>query len=222
MKQIFAGEAYDMIPQPGGIVFSYCREVVGDKVNVGYKMLSFDSARISDVAKNIYQLSKFGSNYRSVVSCCDNYVTARALLLQNGKVFLSEDNGSAKLFDVDGAPIWTGDLCYRGKPPQDIAVYQNNMWACYAEDNTLLRFQLSNFREELRIGGNKSPFRKPRDLFISGDTAVVSNSGSNKLLKMDLNHYTVTDYREFEEPVYGYTRSQDYEFVLLESGIYVL
>ena len=222
MKLIFSGEAYDMIPQPNGIVFSYCREVVGDKISVGYKMLSLESARLSDVAKNIYQLSKFGSNYRSVVACCDNYVTARALLLQNGKVFLSEDNGSAQLFDHDGSPIWTGDLCYRGQAPCDIAVYQNTMWACYAEEHTLLRFQLANFREELRIGGSKSPFRLPRDLFISGESVLVSNSGSNKLLKMDLNHYTVTEYREFQESVYGYTRAQEYEFVLLKSGIYVL
>ena len=222
MKPIFQGEAYDMIAQPNGIVFSYCHEVVGDKINVHHKMLSIDSARMSDVEKSIYQLAKFGSNYRSVVSCCDNYVTARALLLQNGKVFLSEQDGAARLFDTDGTPIWTGTLSYRGKAPNDIVLHQNSVWACYAESNTLLRFQTANFREELRIGGNRSPFQRPQSLYVYNDSAIVSNSGSNKLLRLDLNHYTVTDYLEFEEPVYGYTRSQDYEFVLLQSGIYVL
>jgi hypothetical protein len=77
-------------------------------------------------------------------------------------------------------------------------------------------------REELRIGGTNSPFDKPTDIFIDDDTAFISNSGSNKIIKVNLNSYSVREYKEFSEAVYAYRKVKDREFVLLESGIYVL
>ncbi len=222
MERIFAGEVYDIVAQPNSIVFSYCKESKEDHVVVGYKMLSLDNNHITDVAKNIYQLSKFGSNYRSVAALCNNYVTARALVLPTTKVFLVEDDGSATLFDTDGSPIYKGDVIYRGNTPSDIAVYKNTIWACYPKANVLLRFNLTTMREELRIGGSRSPFERPNDIFVDGDYAIISSTGSNKLIKVELSNYSVEDYKEFTEPVYGYVKLQSKEFVLMESGLYVL
>ena len=224
MERIFAGEVYDLVPQANGLVFSHRKETVGDNewIVVNYKMISFDTGRMTDVAANIYQLSKFGSNYRAVVSLCDNYIRARALVLPSSRVLLTEMNGNATLFDSDGSPVWHGDVLYRGGAPADIAAYKNSIWASFPKANVLLRFNPATMREELRIGGINSPFNSPHDIFVDGDVAVVCSTGSNKLIQVDLRSYAVSDYMEFSEPVYSYAHIQKYEFVLLESGIYVL
>lgn len=222
MNRIFAGEVYEVVPQPNGLIFSYCKDAGREHVLVAYKMLSLETGQMTDIAKNIYQLSKFGSNYRAVATVCDNYITARALILPNGKVFLAEDTGRASLFESDGVLLWQGAITYHGTPPADVAIYKNTLWACYADSNVLIRFNLMTLREELRIGGSNSPFNQPRHLFIKGDDAMVSNSGSNKLLSVNLNSYTVLEYKEFSEPVYSYVKVRDYGFVLMKSGLYVL
>jgi len=143
-------------------------------------------------------------------------------VLPNTKVFLVEDDGSTTLFDTDGSPIYRGDVLYRGNTPSDVAVYKNTIWACYPKANVLLRFNLMTMREELRIGGNRSPFECPNDIFVDGDYAVISSSGSNKLVKVELSNYSVEDYKEFSESVYSYVKLQSKEFVVMESGLYVL
>ena len=77
-------------------------------------------------------------------------------------------------------------------------------------------------REELRIGGNKSPFDKPCDLFLEGDCVMVSNQGSKKLLQVNLNSYTVFEYETFEEPLYQYVNVKENRFAVLESGLYLI
>lgn len=222
MERIFEGEVFEIVPQAQGIVFSYRKASAGKNVVVAYKMLSLENDVMTDVAKNIYLLSKFGSNYRSSSELCSNYITARSAVLPSGRVFLCTDNGNAYLIDGDGLPIWSGDFKYKGNVPSDIAIHKNSLWACYSKSGVLLRFNLNTMREELRIGGTNSPFDKPVDIFVDEDNAFISNSGSNKVIKVNLDSYGVREYKEFSESVYAYRKIKDREFVLLESGIYVL
>lgn len=222
MKQIFSGEVYEILPLSNGIIFSYCKEVVDDNVIVAYKMISFDNGRFTDVAKNIYMLSKFGNNYKAVAAFSENYITVKSLVLPNGKVFLLEPDGSAALLDNDATPLWTGSLSYRSSAPSDIVLYNDALWASYPDCNVLLRYNISTMREELRIGGNNSPFSKPRSLFVDGDKVMVSNQESKKLIEINLNTYTVFEYQEFEEPLYQYVKVGDNCFALLESGLYLI
>ncbi len=222
MKEVFSGEVFEVMPLQNGIIFSYLKDFVNDDIVVAYKMLSFDTGRFTDVAKNMYLITKFGNNYKAALEFCDNYITVKSILLQGGKVFLLAPNGEAQLVDTDGMPIWTGNLCYRSSAPNDIILHNNALWVCYSEKNALLRFNLATMREELRIGGNKSPFDKPRDLFLEGDTVMVSNQGSMKLTQINLNTYNVFDYETFEEPVYQYVKVGDNRFALLKSGLYLI
>jgi len=222
MERIFEGEIYDIIPQPNGIVFSYCKDKSSDHILVSYKMLSLDTEKITDVAKNIYQLSKFGSNYRNIVSNFENHITVRSIVHTNGMVFVTERNGKAMLFGNDGTVLWEGSMLYRGNPPTDIAFHKNSIWSCYADSNVLLRFNIINIREELRIGGAKSPFDSPKSLFMEENSVIVSNPASNKLIRVNLLNFDVEVYKEFTEAVYGYVRVRDNEFVLMESGLYKL
>ncbi len=222
MKTIFEGEVYEILPQSNGIIFSYCKDVIDENVVVAFKMLSFDTGRFTDIAKNIYLLTKFGNNYKSVIENCDNYITVKSIILPNSKVFLLSTDGTAQLIDTDGTPIWKGSLSYRGVNASDIVLYKNSLWASYCDSNVMVRYNLATMREELRIGGNKSPFSKPKSLFIEGNTVTVANQGSQKLTQVNLDSYTILDCEEFNEPVSQYIKSNNYRFVLLNSGVYML
>lgn len=222
MKKIFEGEVFEILPLSGGIIFSYLNKVTEDGVIVSYKMISFETGRFTDVAKNIYMLSKFGNNYRAVSAFCDNYITVKSLVLPGGKVFLLEPDGKAQLIDNDATPVWSGSLTYRGSAPSDIVLYNDALWASYADCNALLRYNLATMREELRVGGMKSPFKKPRSLFIEGDSVMVCNWEAQNLLQVDLNNYNVFEYESFDEPVYQYVKVGDNRFVLLKSGLYLI
>lgn len=222
MKKVFSGTVYEVMPLSDGIIFSYCKDVIEENTVVAYKMISFENGQFTDVARNIYLLTKFGNNYKAVAALCGNYITAKSIVLPNGKVFLLLPDGTAKLLDIDATPIWTGELKYRGCEASDITLYKNALWASFAECNVLLRYNIATMREELRIGGNSSPFDKPKSLFIDGDGVMVSNAGSNKLIQVNLNSYNVFEYEQFTEPVKQYVRVGDNRFAVLESGLYLI
>ena len=222
MQKIFEGEIFDVLPLSNGIIFSYCKDIVDDNIMVAYKMISFDNGRFTDVAKNIYMLTKFGNNYKAVAAQCDNYITVKSILLPNGKVFLMQTDGTATLLDNDASPVWTGSLVYRSCTPSDILLYNNALWVCYADCDVLLRYNLSTMREELRIGGAKSPFSKPRNMFLEGDAAMVSNQESKSIIGINLKDYTVFEYETFDETLYQYINVSGNRFVVLESGLYLI
>ena len=222
MKKMFEGTVFDLLPTQNGIIFAYHKDTLEDKIVIGYKMLSFDTGRFTDVAKNIYLLTKFGHNYKAVINYCKNYVLTRSIVLPNSKVFILKKDGSSLLLDADATPIWEGNLTYRGCNATDILVYKNTLWATFNDCNVMLRYNLFNMREELRIGGNHSPFDKPKHLFLSNNTAIVCNQNSQKLLRVDLENYTVDEIEQFDEPLLQYIESGKYKFVLLKSGIYAI
>lgn len=222
MKKVFSGEVYEVMPLSNGIIFSYCKSKTEENVIVAYKMISFDNGRFTDVAKNIYLITKFGNNYKAVVNACDNYITAKSIVLPNGKVFLMSADGTAQLLDNDATPVWSGNLSYRSCKPSDIILYGNALWVSYPDCNALLRYNLTTMREELRIGGARSPFDRPYDLFLEGENVMVSNQGSQKLTQVNLNTYCVSDYEQFEEPLYQYVKANENRFVVLKTGLYLI
>ncbi len=222
MKQIFEGTVFDILPTQNGILFSYHKDSLEDKIVVGYKMLSFDTGNFSDVAKNIYLLTKFGSNYKMIINYCKNYILTKSILLPNGKVFLLKNDGEAMLIDTDATLVWEGSLTYRGCIARDVAVYKSSLWTAFSDCNALLRYNLSTMREELRIGGNNSPFNNPKSLFIKDETAIISNQNSKNLVGINLESYAVTEIENFEEEITQYLEVGIYRFVLLKSGIYMI
>ncbi|MBO4694037.1 MAG: hypothetical protein J5659_06595 [Clostridia bacterium] len=220
MQKIFEGKVYDMIKKPDGLVFSYLEDVIDENVLVKFKMLDAKSGIITDIAKNVYLLTKFGSNYKPAVNLCDNFITVKAINLPSGKLFLCEKSGNCYLLDSDGSVLWNGIIIYHEDPPSDIALYDNCVWASFDKSNVLIRFNIVSMREELRIGGEKSPFCRPKGLFIEGNTAIVSNVGSKSLTKVNLSTYAVSEYYEFTQSVKSYIKVGVYEFVLLENGIF--
>lgn len=222
MKKIFEGKIYEILPKTDGIIFPYQKAVVDEGDIVWYKMLSLENSTITDVSETIYWNMKFGSNYSVAVNVCKNFVAEKAILMPDGRLLLCNENGQVFIIDTDGMINISGEIKYRDAAPSSIAFYKNSIWASFAGSNVLIRFNINTMRAELRIGGKTSPFNSPENIFIDGEWAIVSNSGDNRLVKVNLESYSVEDYYTFEEPVHRYVKSGSFEFVLLDSGLYVI
>lgn len=222
MKKIFDGKIYEILPKPDGIVFPYQKAVVDDGDVVWYKMLSLENANMTDISKNIYWNLKFGSNYAVAVNTANNFVATKALLLPNGRLLLCCENGQVFIIDSDGMLNIAGELKYRNSAPSGIAFYKNGIWASFEDSNVLIRFNISTMRTELRIGGKSSPFNRPENIFVEDQIAYVCNAGSKSIVSVDLENYSVEEVYTFEEPVHSFVKSGKYEFVLLDSGLYVI
>ncbi len=222
MKKIFDGKIYEVLPKSDGIVFPYRKAVVDEGDIVWYKMLSFENSLLSNVSENVYWNIKFGSNYNVAKGLCKNFVSVKSIVLPNGRLFLCSDNGQAFIVDTDGMINIAGELKYRDQTPSGIAFYKNSIWASFAGHNVLIRFNINTLRVELRIGGKNSPFNNPRSIFVEDQYAYVCNGIGNDIVKVDLENYSVDQYYGFEEPVYSYVKSDKFEFVLLQSGLYLI
>lgn len=222
MKQLFEGEVYEILPLRGGIIFSYCKETFNDNVLVAYRMLSFDNGKFSNVENDIYLITKFGNNYKAVASLFENHIKVKSIVLPSGKVFVMEPDGSTKLLDNNAEPIWTGNLVYKGAVPGDIALYNNTLLATYPDCNAIISYNIATMKEELRIGGNKSPFKKPKTLSVNEDCVTVCNLESQNILEVNMKTYKLRELENFEEPVYQYLEVAGNRFVLLQSGLYLL
>ena len=221
MERISKDKAISLLALPNGILYAYCIEKLEDQYRIGFKMVDFDSGKISNVTKSIFMLTKFGVDYKAFIPKIKNYLTCFSLLLEGGKTFVVEKDGSATLFDK-GEELWQGKLLYKNTAPGGITVNDESLWVSYPEHNVLIRYNLKTLREELRIGGSNSPFNKAEGLFPAGGKLFVCNRGSNTIYKVDAQNYTTDHYFQFEEPVCDYKFINNYEIASLESGIYLL
>ena len=185
-------------------------------------MLSFDNGKFSNVENDIYLITKFGNNYKAVASLFENHIKVRSIVLPSGKVFIMQPDGSTQLLDNDATPVWTGSLSYRSTLPSDIALYNNTLLAAYPDCNAILSYNIATMREELRIGGGKSPFNKPRSISVNGECITVCNLESQNLLEVNLSNYKIKELETFEEPIYQYLEVAGNRFALLQSGLYLL
>ena len=128
MKTVFEGQILDVISVENGLVIAYIYEQDGNDVNVAYKMVTFDNGKIINVQKSMYELSKFGANYKQAVKHAKTHLSCKTVVLPNGKVFILEKDGSAKLLDGDAEEVWSGNLEYRGEAPSGIAVNNRSVW----------------------------------------------------------------------------------------------
>lgn len=222
MDQITNLKAISMLPSSDGIVFAYCAEELDEMYRVGFKMVSFSSGKVSSVTKSIYMLTKFGANYKAFAHKIKNYLTCFSILLDDGQTFVVERDGSATLFDADGNELWTGKLLYKNTAPGGIAPLGNWLWASFPEHNVLVRYNLKTLRQELRIGGESSPFNKTAGLFPAGSKLFVCNAGSNSVWKLDTTNYATELLHQLDFPVLDYLFINNYEIVLTDSGIYLI
>lgn len=223
MKTVFKGEIINVVADNNGLVIAYVHEKTEDKIMVAYKSISFDNGKINNVPRNLYELTKFGTNYKDIISIIKNHITTNSVLLENGKTFTVDTDGTAYLFDTDGGLIWKGVLIYRKAKPTSIAVLQRHLWVAFGELNVIMRMNLATMHEELRLGGgDSSPFIKPINLFPNKDSLLLCTEGGNEILAVNTNTYAIETYKTFERPIKQYLKCGEYEFAVLDDGIYLL
>ena len=222
MKLIAKDKVFSLHALPDGFLYSYLIEEMEGQIKVGYKMVSFSGGKISNVTKNIYMLTKFGNAYKYFDSKIKNYLTCFALPLENGDCFVLEKDGSATLFGADGEESWKGSLLYKKTAPGGLAVSGDSLWISFSDANVLIRYDLKTLRQELRIGGEHSPFSYPTGLFPGGSKLFICSGKDNCIWKMDTSTYATEMYYPFEESVKDYQFITKYEIAVLESGIYLL
>lgn len=223
MTTVYEGDVLHVIPMEKGIIITYCDERTETRISAAFKMISFETGKVTNVAKNIYRLSKFGANYKAFCMQVDNYFTCKTIPLPSEKMLVMELDGSLKLLDTDSSVLWTGKLSYKNAPPSGIALFENKLWTCYPEHNVLIRYNINTMREELRIGGGaNSPFMQPTDIFIKGNYGYVCNPGSLQILRVDLTTYALEVFEEFTRPVKQYLEVDGYRFAVMNDGVYLL
>ncbi len=222
MERISQDKVYSLLPLPDGFIYSYLIEHVDNQFKIGYKMVSFDTGKISNVTKSIYMLTKFGADYKSFIGKVKNYITCFSIPLEDGQTFVLEQDGNATLYGTGGDEIWQGEMLYQNTPPGGMAVNGNTLWVSFPQHNVLVRYDLKTLRQELRIGGENSPFAKPLGLFPAGSKLFICSEGSNAIWKLDCVTYQTELYYTFDEPVLDYKFINKYEIAVLKSGIYLI
>lgn len=223
MKLVFKGDIHSVASDNNSLVAAFIGEKNETHARIFYKAVSFDNGKVTVVPPDLFKLSKFGSNYKDIVKRVHNHLLTKSVILENSKVFCTDINGVAYLFDSDGGLLWKGELVYRGCKPTGIAVCSRHLWVAFGELNVIMRMNLTTMREELRLGGGKeSPFINPTDLFADGEKIYVCTKDSTEILAVNTNTYSIESYRTFEQPVRQYIRADRYEFALLQDGVYIL
>lgn len=223
MKRLHDSSALKLFKCENGIVIAYSQKMDDGRAAVKYKKISFDTGRATYLSKNDFLYFRFGSNFTSFDMQLPSHLTWKTLLLPDSTILAAGPDGSAKILDYEAVMVWQGSISYQGKGPSDMAMHKNTVWASFGDGNALIRYNLTSKREELRIGGGAaSAFDNPCGIHISDNVMTVCNSGKHNLLRVNLETYEVYKYAEFEEPVYQYMTVGKAEFVLLESGLYVM
>ena len=146
MERIFDGKVYDILPTSNGVIFSYFNGENDDgTVDVSYKMISFENRRMTDIAKNVYMITKFGNGYKAVEKLCENY----------HKQFPDEE--LPEIWPLAAYPALVardgGNLDYNGKTEHSEAERQFYLQKSQMEAfETRLKAEGYNFKERVQIG----------------------------------------------------------------------
>lgn len=62
----------------------------------------------------------------------------------------------------------------------------------------------------------------PESLMVYDSHLYICDMGKNRIRILDLTNLQIDDYMTFDEPVWEYIRTQNNEYVRLQSGIYSL
>ncbi len=223
MTKIFDNTALSILPMSDGMIFAYCQERDDEQMTVAFKSISFDSGKIQNVTSDFYSVAKFGANYKSFLLGINNPITCKAAYLENGNLFLADDEGSARIIGRDINTVWSGNLVHKGCPVSGVAPYGNSLWCSYRDSGILVRYNTRTMRDELRLGGGKNTaITGPKSIYVNGDIMRVCDCDAGKIFEIDLRSYAMSVYREFDEPVHQYIKVRSNELVLLDSGIYLL
>lgn len=224
MKRILNGKPFDIIDHPSGFIL-----VLPDKtstknnIKLSYRLYDFSQNRTRHIFKNEYLETKFGPAYSEICHQIKDYISCSVGTYKDKLTHVIYPTGEMGTFDYTGTLVWTGDITYHESPIRSIAMEGSYLWFAVPDQNAIVRYSTKLERVDFRIGGlNTNAFGRPMSVTRVDSTLFVCCKTSNNIKTISLDNYTVSDYRNFEEPVLRYIRVDDKEIVVLSSGVYLL
>ena len=223
MQHILKIQISDIVRFSKGILFVREEHLEDDETKVSFYAFDAKDNKIAPITKSVYLLNKFGPAFKEIASQLGDYVSCDAGRLLDGGTAVIYTTGEMGLFDGEGELTWTGDLFYHEHPARDIAVENRHIWSVVPEIHALIRYSIAANKVVMRIGGISSgTFDRPVSVAEYDGKLYVCDRDKHCIKTVSLTDYAVETYRQFEEPVHKYIKSADCEFVLLNSGVYIL
>ena len=223
MIKVVSLDILDLIGFSSGVLFVLREKQNNDSVKVSFYSFDIESKSIASVTKNAYLLTKFGSSFAPIAKQLGDYVSCDAARLWNGHIFVIYSTGEIGIFDESGTLVKNSYLKYKDYPARDVAVDNNFIWSAVPDQNLIIKYSLLQNRVIMRIGGDDSAtFDYPVSVSEYDGYLYVCNKNSKKIKRVRLSNFLVEDYKEFDEAVYKYIKVDNNEFVILESGVYLL
>ena len=224
MKKIVDNSVLDIVTFPSGFV--YAKSEIGPNGNriAAFYCYNVLAKKVEAVRRSAYLQCKFGENFEEIIKIIGNFVFCTCVRMPNtGELVVLTPDSKMYYISSDGKLIWNEELCYRDSSVKDVTLDDNCVWCAVPEKSSVVRFSPSVKKVYIRVGGTETPtFSNPIGVSKYGDFLYVSCGDSKKIRKIDFQTYSVKDYRVFDEPVHKYYRISNKEFVLLDSGLYML
>lgn len=223
MTKILSADILDILPLEIGFIIATRETLPTGEATVAAFVYDQEGARILPIKIGTYLEAKFGAEYKTIANTLGDYITCASAVLKSGGDVVLYSTGETVLFDADGSVVWSGELIYQESAARDIALDGACFWSTVPEKNAIIRYSPVEKRVLLRIGGGSSTaFNMPVSISKYDDKLYICNQGNNKIRTIRLEDYAVKDYAVFDEPVYKYFRVGTKEYVLLDSGIYLI
>lgn len=223
MLKIIGLEIIDLIPYARGIQFVLKEPLEDGKTKVSFYSFDTDIRDIAKVTKNAYLMTKFGPSFGAICDKIGDYIACDSTRMRDGKIFIIYASGEIGLFAEDGSLVYTGDILYRDFPARDAAADSGFIWSVVPDENMAVRFSVSQNRVVMRIGGAQAnTFPHPVAIEEYDGKLYVCCQKSGEIKTVDLSDFTIGEYKTFDEPIHKYLRVGENEFVILDSGVYML
>ena len=223
MKKIMDIDIADIVPFSKGIIVARKDTLSSGKTKISFFTYDVKLEWPTPSTRGAYLLNKYGEKYEKIAEQLSDFIYCDAAVLPNKHVAIAYTSGEIGLFNDKGELYWTGDLQYKGCPISGVVPEGKYIWCVVPENNCIIRYSPTTEKIVLRIGGDSSTaFLNPVSITNYNDDLYICNHQSFKIRTIDLKNFTVSAYKEFEEPIYKYLRTNDREIVELESGVYML
>ncbi len=224
VKKIVDDSVIDVVPFSYGFVYAKKENDDNGNVRAAFYCFNAKTGKVEAVRCSAYQQTKFGENYEKICNVVKNFIFCDcAKLCENDEYVVLLPDSKMMYFDNEGKEIWGENLCYRDSPVKSLTSDEDCIWTVVPEKNSIVRFSPSTRKVYIRIGGNETTsFNDPVGVTKIGNQLFVCCAEPKKIRKIDLQSYSIKDYKVFNEPVYKYYRLFGKEYVLLRSGLYVL
>jgi len=224
MKKILDHMPLDIVPHPDGFVIVEPEEVEdGGRLKISFWLYNLRTMVVQRVRMPFYAETKFGPAYDEIISQLNDYINCSVCETPKDFFNIVYTTGEIGIFDITGTLTWTGDLSYHNCTVRGCAPDGKNIWFCVPDQNAIVRYSTNDQRIDFRIGGlDSTTLGRPLSLSRYEDDLYVCCKSSCNIKRVSLEHYTMDDYRQFDESVLRYLQVADMEIVVLDSGIYVL